>query len=42
MEMTKGGSYGLDVLPPLIMYNADGSLSEQALAYYAKSKEQAK
>lgn len=42
MEMTKGGSYGLDVLPPLVMYNGDGSLSEQALAYYDKSKEQAK
>lgn len=42
MEMVKGGSYGLDVLPPLVMYNADGSLSAQALAYYDKSKEQAK
>lgn len=42
MEMTKGGSYGLDVLPPLVMYNADGSLSAQALEYYAKSKEHAK
>ena len=30
MEMVKNGSYGLDVLPPLIMYNADGSLTEQA------------
>jgi len=28
--MVKNGSYGLDVLPPLIMYNADGSLTEQA------------
>ena len=42
MEMTKGGSYGLDVLPPLVMYNADGSLSGQAIEYYNKSKEQAK
>lgn len=42
MEMVKGGSYGLDVLPPLVMYNADGTLSAQALAYYDKSKEQAK
>lgn len=29
MEMQKGGSYGLDVLPPLIMYNQDGSYTEQ-------------
>jgi len=42
MEMVKGGSYGLDVLPPLVMYNADGTLSAQTLAYYDKSKEQAK
>ena len=42
MEMVKGGSYGLDVLPPLVMYNANGTLSAQALAYYDKSKEQAK
>ena len=42
MEMVKGGSYGLDVLPPLVMYSADGTLSAQALAYYDKSKEQAK
>ena len=42
MEMVKGGSYGLDVLPPLVMYNADGTLSAQALAYYDKSKELAK
>ena len=42
MEMVKGGSYGLDVLPPLVMYKADGTLSAQALAYYDKSKEQAK
>ena len=30
LEMVKSGSYGLEVLPPLIMYNADGSLTEQA------------
>ena len=42
MEMVKGGSYGLDVLPPLVMYNAGGTLGAQALAYYDKSKEQAK
>lgn len=30
MEMVKGGNYGLDVLPPLIMYNEDGSLTAQA------------
>ena len=30
MEMVKNGSYGLEVMPPLIMYNADGSLTEQA------------
>ena len=30
LEMVKNGSYGLEVLPPLIMYNADGSLTEQA------------
>lgn len=34
MEMVKGGSYGLDVLPPLIMYNADGSYTEQVKKYY--------
>lgn len=34
MEMQKGGSYGLDVLPPLIMYNADGSYSTQVQRYY--------
>jgi tRNA1Val (adenine37-N6)-methyltransferase len=34
MEMQKGGSYGLDVLPPLIMYNADGSYTEQVQKYY--------
>ena len=30
LEMVKNGSYGLEVLPPLIMYNAEGSLTEQA------------
>ena len=30
LEMVKNGSYGLEVLPPLIMYNGDGSLTEQA------------
>ena len=30
LEMVKNGSYGLEVLPPLIMYNEDGTLTEQA------------
>lgn len=30
LEMVKNGSYGLEVLPPLIMYKADGTLTEQA------------
>ncbi len=34
MEMVKGGSYGLEVLAPLIMYNEDGSLTDEAKAYY--------
>ena len=34
MEMQKGGSYGLDVLPPLIMYKEDGSYTEQVKKYY--------
>ncbi len=34
MEMQKGGSYGLNVLPPLVMYNADGSYTEQVQKYY--------
>ena len=34
MEMVKGGSYGLDVLPPLIMYQQDGSYTEQVDKYY--------
>lgn len=39
MEMVKGGSYGLEVLPPLIMYNADGSHSKQTLEYYGMAKD---
>lgn len=35
MEMVKGGSYGLEVLPPLIMYKEDGSTSDQARACYS-------
>ena len=34
MEMVKGGSYGLDVLPPLIMYEKDGSYTERVKKYY--------
>ena len=34
MEMAKGGSYGLEVLPPLILYNQDGSLTGPARQYY--------
>lgn len=34
LEMVKGGSYGLEVLPPLIMYDADGRHSQQTLKYY--------
>ena len=30
LEMIKNGSYGLEVLPPLVMYNGDGTLTEQA------------
>ena len=39
MEMVKGGSYGLEVLPPLIMYDADGSHSKQTLEYYGMAEE---
>ena len=39
MEMVKGGSYGLEVLPPLIMYNEDGSHSKQTLEYYGMAEE---
>ncbi len=34
MEMVKGGSYGMEVLPPLIMYNKDGGYTEQVKKYY--------
>lgn len=34
MEMQKGGSYGMDVLPPLIMYEADGSYTENVKRFY--------
>ena len=34
MEMIKGGSYGLEVLPPLVMYGADGSYTPQVRRYY--------
>ena len=39
MEMVKGGSYGLEALPPLIMYNEDGSHSKQTLEYYGMAEE---
>lgn len=39
MEMVKGGSYGLEVLPPLIMYNPDGSHSKETLIYYGMNEE---
>ncbi|MDO4921808.1 MAG: methyltransferase [Phascolarctobacterium sp.] len=35
MEMVKGGSRGLEVLPPLIMYDKDGCYTEQVKKYYA-------
>ncbi len=34
MEMIKGGSCGMDVLPPLIMYEKDGSYTEQVKKFY--------
>jgi tRNA1(Val) A37 N6-methylase TrmN6 len=34
MEMVKGGSYGMDVLPPLIMYEKDGSYTECVKKFY--------
>lgn len=34
MEMVKGGSYGMEVLPPLIMYQEDGSYTEAVQAFY--------
>lgn len=36
LEMVKGGSYGMDVLPPLIMYDKDGSYTEQVNKFYEK------
>ena len=39
MEMVKGGSYGLEVLPPLIMYNEDGSYTEAVKAFYREDKD---
>lgn len=35
MEMVKGGSRGLEVLPPMIMYGQDGGYTEQVKKYYA-------
>ncbi len=37
-EFVKGGRSGLEVLPPLIMYNRDGSYSRQTLVYYGKEE----
>ena len=34
LEMAKNGSYGLEVLPPLILYNKDGSLTDAAKKFY--------
>ena len=34
MEMQKGGSYGLDVLPPLIMYKDDGTYTDAVAKFY--------
>lgn len=34
MEMVKGGSYGLDVLPPLIMYNEDGTYATSVKSFF--------
>lgn len=38
-EFVKGGAPGLEVLPPLIMYNEDGSHSNQTLVYYGMNRE---
>ena len=38
-EFVKGGHPGLEVLPPLVMYNKDGSYSRDCLAYYGLEKE---
>ena len=34
LEMAKNGSYGLEVLPPLILYNQDGTMTEAAQKFY--------
>lgn len=34
VEMVKGGSYGLEIMPPLIMYGEDGNLTKEAKKYY--------
>lgn len=34
MEMTKGGSYGMEVLPPLVMYEKDGGYTPQVRRWY--------
>lgn len=39
-EFVKGGAPGLEVLPPLVMYKADGTHSEQTLQYYQMTKEE--
>jgi len=39
-EFVKGGSPGLEVLPPLVMYNADGTHSRETLAYYGMGEEE--
>ena len=39
-EFVKGGAPGLEVLEPLIMYNADGSYSKQTLACYGLTEEE--
>ena len=36
VEGIRGGKPGLDVLPPLIVYNADGRYSDEIMAYYEK------
>lgn len=39
-EFVKGGSPGLQVLEPLVMYNHDGSYSKQTLACYGMAEEE--
>lgn len=39
-EFVKGGSPGLQVLEPLLMYNHDGSYSKQTLACYGMAEEE--